>query len=290
MFRSVLHTMTIAAGVLLGRQAALAENRHRAGAIGQSAYRAVTPLPNPANDARARRRQSCWAMPASTWWRHPISSQNELREKVGDFACRDWRPRVPTPWRWCSYAAAMRMQIDEQRISSFRSISIRNGKPKYPAAGGAAQRRAQHAEFGAEQNPGHSARRLPQQSVSRHQRHRRPRSGDRRCQGRRRRHLRVLFDLAGRRSRRRQWRRQPRHHGAAPDRTGARAFHRGGIQAGAAFGQPGHRGPADALGFFLADQPVQFLRIAGRAPGEFGRAYGGRVAPPIAGQAARGGQ
>ncbi len=52
MFRPVLHTMLLAAGILLGSQAAFAENRV-ALVIGQSAYRAVPALPNPANDAKA---------------------------------------------------------------------------------------------------------------------------------------------------------------------------------------------------------------------------------------------
>ncbi len=52
MFRPVLCHALIAAAVLLGSHAASAENRV-ALVIGQSAYRAVVPLPNPANDAKA---------------------------------------------------------------------------------------------------------------------------------------------------------------------------------------------------------------------------------------------
>ncbi|CAN5352203.1 caspase family protein [soil metagenome] len=52
MFRIMLCNAVVAAGVLLGSQVAMAENRV-ALVIGQSAYRAVTPLPNPVNDAKA---------------------------------------------------------------------------------------------------------------------------------------------------------------------------------------------------------------------------------------------
>jgi hypothetical protein len=52
MSRPVLRNALLAAGILLGSQAALAENRV-ALVIGQSNYRAVVPLPNPANDAKA---------------------------------------------------------------------------------------------------------------------------------------------------------------------------------------------------------------------------------------------
>ena len=52
MISPVLRYTLLAAGILLGSHAALAENRV-ALVIGQSAYKAVVALPNPANDARA---------------------------------------------------------------------------------------------------------------------------------------------------------------------------------------------------------------------------------------------
>jgi hypothetical protein len=52
MLRAALCTTLVAAGLMMASQAALAESR-MALVIGQSAYRAVTPLPNPANDAKA---------------------------------------------------------------------------------------------------------------------------------------------------------------------------------------------------------------------------------------------
>ena len=77
MFRPVLHNAIVAAGILLGSHAGHAENRI-ALVIGQSAYRAVTPLPNPANDAKAVTQllgDAGFDVLAA-----PDLSQNELRE------------------------------------------------------------------------------------------------------------------------------------------------------------------------------------------------------------------
>src|SRR3981189_2794609 len=85
MFRPVLHKVLLAAGILLSSHAALAENRV-ALVIGQSNYRAVVPLPNPANDAKAMAQ-----MLAESGFEVLTAadlSQNELRAKVGDFAAR----------------------------------------------------------------------------------------------------------------------------------------------------------------------------------------------------------
>src|SRR6195256_1707138 len=85
MFRPFLHHTLMAAGVLLGSHAAFAESRV-ALVIGQSNYRAVVPLPNPANDARAMSQllgnAGFEVMDAADL------SQNEMREKVGDFAAK----------------------------------------------------------------------------------------------------------------------------------------------------------------------------------------------------------
>jgi hypothetical protein len=87
MFRPVpvLQTAIVAAGMMFASHAAHAENR-LALVIGQSAYRAVTPLPNPANDAKAMTQllgDAGFDVLAA-----PDLSQNELREKVGEFAAR----------------------------------------------------------------------------------------------------------------------------------------------------------------------------------------------------------
>jgi hypothetical protein len=85
MFRPVLRTAIVAAAIGLGSHAGHAENRI-ALVIGQSAYRAVTPLPNPANDAKAMTQllgDAGFEVVAAA-----DLSQNELREKVGDFAAR----------------------------------------------------------------------------------------------------------------------------------------------------------------------------------------------------------
>ena len=56
MFRRALLKFIVPAALLLGTQSAFAESR-LALVIGQSAYRAVPALPNPANDARAMSRK-----------------------------------------------------------------------------------------------------------------------------------------------------------------------------------------------------------------------------------------
>jgi hypothetical protein len=83
MIGPVVRHLVLAAGVLLGSQPALAENRV-ALVIGQSNYRAVVPLPNPANDAKAVSQmltESGFEVLTAA-----DLSQNELRAKVGDFA------------------------------------------------------------------------------------------------------------------------------------------------------------------------------------------------------------
>jgi Caspase domain len=85
MISPVLRHMLLAAGILLGSHAALAENRV-ALVIGQSNYSAVVPLPNPANDAKAVSQmltESGFEVLTAT-----DLSQNELRAKVGDFAAK----------------------------------------------------------------------------------------------------------------------------------------------------------------------------------------------------------
>jgi hypothetical protein len=85
MFRPVLRHALFAAGILLGSHAALAESRV-ALVIGQSNYRAVVPLPNPANDAKAMSQ-----MLADSGFEVLTASdlsQSEMRARVGDFAAR----------------------------------------------------------------------------------------------------------------------------------------------------------------------------------------------------------
>ena len=85
MISSVVRHTFLAAGILLGSHAALAENRV-ALVIGQSNYRSVVPLPNPANDAKAVSQmltESGFEVLTAA-----DLSQNELRAKVGEFAAR----------------------------------------------------------------------------------------------------------------------------------------------------------------------------------------------------------
>jgi len=85
MLRSVLRHALLAAGILLGSHAAFAENRV-ALVIGQSNYHSVIALPNPANDARAVSRllgDAGFDVTSAA-----DLSQNEMREKVSDFAAK----------------------------------------------------------------------------------------------------------------------------------------------------------------------------------------------------------
>ncbi len=85
MFRPVLRHALVAAAVLCGPHAAFAENRV-ALVIGQSAYRAVVPLPNPANDAKAMAQllgEAGFEVVTAA-----DLSQNDLRRTVGEFAAR----------------------------------------------------------------------------------------------------------------------------------------------------------------------------------------------------------
>src|ERR1700730_7313297 len=85
MFRHTLLKMTISASMLLGAGSAFAENR-LALVIGQSAYRSVPALPNPANDAKA-----VTQMLTDSGFEELAASnlsQDQLRDKVSEFAGR----------------------------------------------------------------------------------------------------------------------------------------------------------------------------------------------------------
>jgi hypothetical protein len=85
MFRHILCTVLLAGGLAAGSGAALAENR-LALVIGQSAYRSVTPLPNPANDAKAMAQLLDDAGFDVTT--AADLSQKDMNREVGDFAAR----------------------------------------------------------------------------------------------------------------------------------------------------------------------------------------------------------
>ena len=85
MFHPVLRNTFLAAGVLLGSHAALAENRV-ALVIGESNYRAVVALPNPANDAKAISKllgDAGFEVQSAA-----DLSQNEMRAEISDFAAK----------------------------------------------------------------------------------------------------------------------------------------------------------------------------------------------------------
>jgi hypothetical protein len=83
MLRPVIRNAIVAAAVMFGSQAAWAESR-LALVIGQSAYRAVAPLPNPVNDARAMAQMlgdAGFEVQSAT-----DLSQTDLRARIADFA------------------------------------------------------------------------------------------------------------------------------------------------------------------------------------------------------------
>jgi hypothetical protein len=85
MFRRLLYAALVLAGVAATSKTAFAENR-LALVIGQSAYRAVAALPNPANDANAMSR-----LLADAGFDVTLASdlsQKDMNEKVGDFAAK----------------------------------------------------------------------------------------------------------------------------------------------------------------------------------------------------------
>jgi Caspase domain len=83
--RHAFRSAVVLAAIAAGSNAALAENRV-ALVIGESAYRLVTPLPNPANDAKAMSqllRDAGFDVTSAA-----DLSQREMQEQVGDFAAK----------------------------------------------------------------------------------------------------------------------------------------------------------------------------------------------------------
>ncbi|MGJ4926212.1 caspase family protein [Bradyrhizobium sp. HKCCYLS2038] len=86
MFRHALRAALLAGGLLAGLAPAMAESSRLALVIGQSAYRSVTPLPNPANDASAMAKMLGEAGFDVTT--AADLSQKDLNREVGDFAAK----------------------------------------------------------------------------------------------------------------------------------------------------------------------------------------------------------
>jgi uncharacterized caspase-like protein len=82
MMRSIVHIAALAAGLVFSVQTASAENRV-ALVIGQSAYRTVPPLPNPANDAKMMAELLTSAGFDVT--AVPDASQTDMRRAIADF-------------------------------------------------------------------------------------------------------------------------------------------------------------------------------------------------------------
>src|ERR1700757_309776 len=85
MLRQAMCSAVVVGALLAGSDPALAENR-LALVIGESAYRSVTPLPNPANDAKAMSKflnDAGFEVTAAA-----DLSQKEMNTEVGDFAAK----------------------------------------------------------------------------------------------------------------------------------------------------------------------------------------------------------
>ncbi len=85
MFRRTVMSVVAATGLLWSTAASMAESR-MALVIGQSAYRAVTPLPNPTNDAKAMAQllgEAGFEVTSAS-----DLSQNAMRQTVSDFAAQ----------------------------------------------------------------------------------------------------------------------------------------------------------------------------------------------------------
>ena len=208
MFRHALRSAIVVGGIVAGSSAALAENRV-ALVIGELAYRMVTPLPNPANDAQAMSqllRDAGFEVTTAA-----DLSQKEMNEKVGDFAAKI-AAKGPDTVALMFYAGHG-LQIDGENYLA--PVDPRpQARDRHSAAGGALERHPEHVEFGAEQDAHPAARRLPQQPIPRDQQDRRPWACAGRYQDRDSRHVPVLFHVARRGGRGRQRRRQPVHDGA----------------------------------------------------------------------------
>ena len=82
MKRSIVHVAALAAGLIFSIQTASAENRV-ALVIGQSAYRSVPALPNPANDAKMM--TGLLTSAGFDVTAVPDASQTEMRRAIADF-------------------------------------------------------------------------------------------------------------------------------------------------------------------------------------------------------------
>ena len=149
---SIIHLATLALVLLLGTHAAPAENRV-ALVIGQSAYRAVPPLPNPANDAKMMIELLTAAGFEVT--AAPDVSQSDMRKAIGDFADK-LNSKGPDTVALVYYAGHG-LQVDGE---NFPAAGRRHSpaRSRHPAAGRAAQRPAEFTRRGAEQDAHHHAR------------------------------------------------------------------------------------------------------------------------------------
>ncbi len=139
MFRHALCSAIVFTSILAGSSAALAENR-LALVIGESTYRAVIPLPNPANDARAMSRMLGDAGFEVTT--AADLSQKEMNEK--------WRLRRQDRGERPRYGGAGVLcrpwLADRRRELSGASRCRSEARGRHSVAGGAPERHPEHAD------------------------------------------------------------------------------------------------------------------------------------------------
>src|SRR6202158_5436581 len=230
-FRHALHKTMLAAAILLGSHAAFAENRV-ALVIGQSAYRAVTALPNPATDAKAMSQllgDAGFDVTSAA-----DLSQNEMRQTVGEFAAKV-AAKGPDTVALVFYAGhglqidgenfLVPADVDPKReadipLQAVRLNDILNTLTSVPS-----KMRILLLD---------ACRNNPFPNIS---------------------------TTARRGSRGRQRRRQPLYDGAAAGGQGARRFDRRHVQACQGLRKQGDGGAADALGLLVADRRFRLFRF-----------------------------
>ena len=159
MFRHALLKFMVPAALLLGAQSAFAENR-LALVIGQSAYRSVPALPNPANDARA-----VTQMLTDSGFEVSTRSRSFARPDAG--GGQRIRRQGRRQGRRYRGAGVLRRPRPADRRREFSGSGGHRSEAggRHSDPGGAPQRHPEHADVGAEQDAHPDARRLPQQSV-----------------------------------------------------------------------------------------------------------------------------
>ena len=221
---SLCKSLIVATLVLAAAPAAHAEKR-LALVIGQSAYRSVPALPNPANDAR--RMTELLGTAGFDVTAASDLTQNQLRETVGDFAAKV-SANGPDAVALLFYAGHG-LQIDGENYLVPVDVDPKR-ETDIPLQAVQAQRRHEHIGRAADALANPPARFLPEQPVPGAWDRHRPWAGHRGHQGRIGRDVHILLDIPGRGRRRRQRRGQPVHDGGAQLRARTQRPDRGSVQ------------------------------------------------------------